>query len=85
MSIQPKLHPEEIFKVNHFNIVLVLQNLLFGESNDVPSIISFVFLKFTIDKPTLTNHAKSSNLEVTIIFYIKISKVDAFKFIKKYI
>ena len=58
MSIRVKLHSGEIFKVNLFNNVLVLKNLLFGENNDVPSIISFAFLKFTIDKPTTTNHAK---------------------------
>ena len=58
MAIRVKLHPGEFFKVDHLNIVLVLQNLLFGESNDDPSIISLAFLKFTIDSPILTNHTK---------------------------
>jgi hypothetical protein len=42
----------------HFNIVFVLQHLLFGETNDVSSIISFAFLKFTVDESNLTKHAK---------------------------
>ena len=58
MAIRVKLHPGEYFKVDHLNIVLVLLNLLLGESIDDPSIISFAFLKFTIDSPTLTNHTK---------------------------
>ena len=58
MAIRVKLHPGEFFKVDHLNIVLVLQNLLFGESNDDPSIVSLAFLKFTIDSPTLTNRTK---------------------------
>ena len=58
MAIRVKLHPGEFFKVDHLNIDLVLQNLLFGESNDDSSIISLAFLKFRIDSPTLTNRTK---------------------------
>ena len=73
MSIRVKLHPGEFFKDNHLNIVLVLQNLLFGESNDVSSIISFAFLKFTIDESNLTNHTKFQTLKLKIIIKVGIT------------
>jgi hypothetical protein len=72
MSIGVKLHQGEIFKDKHLNIVLVLQNLLFRESNDVLSIEKCAIFSFTIECLVLTNHIKFQILKIKFVILINI-------------
>ncbi len=74
MSIRVKLHQGEIFKDKHLNIVLVLQNLLFRESNDVPSLKFFAFLNFRIECLVSTNHTKFQILKIKFVILVNIQR-----------
>ncbi len=72
MSIRVKLHRGEIFKDKHPLHWLVLENLLFGESNDVLSIEKCAIFSFTIECLVLTNHIKFQILKIKFVILINI-------------
>ena len=72
MSIRVKLHSGRNFQRKTLLHCLVLENLLFGESNDVLSVEKFAIFYFRIECLDLTNHTKFQIQQIKFVILINI-------------
>ena len=67
------------FKKKHLHICLVLENLLFQESNGIVAILLLIFLHFIIYYVTLINHINFQMLRLETLISIDFQSLILFK------